>query len=427
MRVLVLGSGGREHALVWKLKQSPLAEQVFCAPGNGGIAQDAECLPLEKTDLPSVLRLVREKGIDLVMVGPEAPLVDGLVDGLQAEGILAAGPSKAAAQLEGSKIHAKRFMQRHGIPTADFVVCNDIAEALQHANRWGGPAVVKADGLAAGKGVVVSTSLAETQAALRSILSGELVGAAGQQVVLEECLSGEEVSFLVLTDGTTALPLAPTQDHKRVGDGDTGPNTGGMGVYCDDNIISASLKQRVMEQIVYPTLAGMRAEGTPFRGVLYCGLMITPRGPQVLEYNVRFGDPETQALLYRLESDLCQVLTEIARGQLMTKELAWKQGASACVVACSAGYPGPYKSGVPIYGLSDAEALGAKVFHSGTKLSGGNVVTSGGRVLGITMAGESLSAAIHNAYQAAEKISFEGIHYRRDIGRKGLIRTEPLN
>ena len=426
MRVLVLGSGGREHALVWKIGQSPLVERVFCAPGNGGIAQDAECLPLPSMDAASVVRLVREHKIDLVMVGPEAPLVAGLADDLSAQGILVAGPSKAAAQLEGSKIHAKHFMQRHAIPTADFVVCSDVATALQHANRWGGPAVVKADGRAAGKGVVVAETLEETSAALRSILSGELVGAAGQQVVLEECLQGEEVSFLVLTDGEIALPLAPTQDHKRVGNGDTGPNTGGMGVYCDDHIISAALHQRVMNQIVYPTLKGLKAEGTPFRGVLYCGLMITSQGPKVLEYNVRFGDPETQAILYRLDSDIALILQEIASGKLSTSSLRWKPGASACVVACSGGYPGAYKTGIPIAGLEVAEATNVKIFHSGTTRNGNSIETSGGRVLGITAAGDNLASALQSAYAAARLVQFGGMHYRTDIGKKGLLRTRPL-
>jgi phosphoribosylamine---glycine ligase len=426
VRVLVVGGGGREHALVWKISQSPLVKQVFCAPGNGGIAQDAECLPLTVVSTEAVVKLVEENAIDLVMVGPEAPLVAGIVDDLQAQGILVAGPSKAAAQLEGSKIYAKHFMQRYSIPTADFVVCSDVATAMQHANRWGGPAVVKADGLAAGKGVVVSATLPGTQTAIQSVLSGELVGAAGNQIVLEEVLAGEEVSFMVLTDGEVALPLAPTQDHKRVGDGDTGPNTGGMGAYCDDSIISAALKQRVMDQIVYPTLRGMKAEGAPFRGVLYCGLMITPDGPKVLEYNVRFGDPETQAILYRMDSDLAQILLEIAKGRLETASVRSAAGASVCVVACSGGYPGNYTAGIPIHGLEAAEQAGVKIFHSGTARSESCVKTAGGRVLGITASGAHLTAALNTAYAAAKKIHFEGMHFRSDIGQKGLLRKQPL-
>jgi phosphoribosylamine---glycine ligase len=426
VRVLVVGGGGREHALVWKISQSPLVKQVFCAPGNAGIAEDAECLPLPTISSEAVIKLVKEHAIDMVVIGPEAPLVAGIVDDLQAERILAFGPSKAAAQLEGSKTYAKRFMQRHQIPTADFVVCGDVATAMQHANRWGGPAVVKADGLAAGKGVVVSNTLAETQAAIQSVLSGELVGKAGSQIVLEEVLAGEEVSFMVLTDGAVALPLAPTQDHKRVGDGDTGPNTGGMGAYCDDNIISGSLKQRVMEHIVYPTLRGMTAEGAPFRGVLYSGLMITAEGPKVLEYNVRFGDPEAQAILYRLESDLAEILLEIANGRLETPSLQWTEGASVCVVACSDGYPGNYTAGIPIHGLEAAEQIGAKVFHSGTVRRGSSIETAGGRVLGITSASADLASALSTAYAAAKKVQFEGMHLRSDIGRKGLERSRPL-
>ncbi len=427
MRALVIGGGGREHALVWKLAQSSLVERVFCAPGNGGISRDAVCLPLREMSTTSVLQLVRENQIDLVVVGPEAPLVAGLVDDLQSQGVLVAGPAKAAAQLEGSKIHAKQFMQRHGIPTAEFVVCSDPHTAQQYANRWGGPAVVKADGLAAGKGVVVASNRAETEAALNSVLSGELVGAAGMQVVLEQCLIGEEVSFLVLTDGDSVLPMAPTQDHKRVGDGDTGSNTGGMGAYCNDSIISGTLTQRVMKQIVHPTLAGLRAEGTPFRGVLYCGLMITAEGPKVLEYNVRFGDPETQALLYRLDTDLAQVLHEIALGKLITPSLSWKPGASVCVVACAGGYPGSYATGKLITGLDAAETAGVKVFHSGTAMDKGRLVTTGGRVLGITASGADLATAARAAYSAAEKIQFDGMHYRTDIGKKGLERRRPLD
>jgi phosphoribosylamine--glycine ligase len=426
VRVLVLGSGGREHALVWKLAQSPAVEQVFCAPGNAGIAREAACLPVDLRKSDQIAQLATEKKADLIVVGPEAPLVAGLADELVERGFRVAGPSRVAARLEGSKIFAKQFMRRHGIPTADFVACDDLAAARAHVGRWGGPVAIKADGLAAGKGVVVAANGGEAEPALESMFSGQLVGDAGRRVVLEQRLEGEEVSFLVLTDGKTALPLAPTQDHKRVFDDDRGPNTGGMGAYCDDGILSELLHQRIMGEIVEPTLAGLRKEGMPYRGVLYCGLMITADGPRVIEYNVRFGDPETQPLMFRLETDLAEVLLEAATGTLRSTPLLWKHGASVCVVACSEGYPGAYPVGRPIRGLEEAEADGAKVFHAGTAMQNGTIVTSGGRVLGITAAGTDLSSAAAAAYAAAARIHFDGMHYRRDIARKGLARSRPL-
>ncbi len=430
MRVLVIGSGGREHALVWKLAQSPQVEQVFCAPGNGGIAQDALCLSAgpgaSLQDPGEIARLVSEHRIDWVAIGPEAPLVAGMADELARRDILVAGPGRDAARLEGSKIFSKQFMQRHRIPTAEFLTCGDVAGALPHLDRWGGPIVLKADGLAAGKGVVVADNPDEARSAVEAMLSGELVGEAGRRIVLEQRLEGEEVSFLVLTDGKTILPMAPTQDHKRAGDGDTGPNTGGMGAYCDDGILSRSLTKRILSRIVQPTMDGLHAEGIQFRGVLYFGLMITSDGPSVLEYNVRFGDPEIQALLFRLETDLAQVLFEIAQGSLQTTELSWKTGASVCIVASSGGYPSKYDTGIPIQGLEAAEAQGAKVFHAGTAIKDGRIVTAGGRVLGVTAAGEDLATATSAAYAAVDKIQFTGMHYRRDIARKGLERSHPL-
>jgi len=426
VRVLVLGSGGREHALVWKLAQSPAVEQVFCAPGNAGITREAVCLHVDLRKSDQIAALATERKADLIVVGPEAPLVAGLADELTARGFRVAGPSRAAARLEGSKIFAKQFMQRHGIPTADFVACDDLATARAHLARWGGAVAIKADGLAAGKGVVVTSNASEAQRSLESMLSGQLVGDAGRRIVLEQKLEGEEVSFLVLTDGETALPLAPTQDHKRVYDDDRGPNTGGMGAYCDDGILSEKLFQRIMDEIVGPTLGGLRKEGMPYRGVLYCGLMITTDGPRVIEYNVRFGDPEAQALLFRLETDLAEVLLELAAGNLRDAPLKWKPGASVCVVACSEGYPGEYPVGRPIHGLEEAEAGGAKVFHAGTAMKNGSVVTSGGRVLGITAAGPDLASATRAAYAAASKIHFDGMHCRHDIARKGLGRANPL-
>lgn len=426
MKVLVIGSGGREHALVWKLRQSPSVERIYCSPGNGGIVRDAVCVPAESSDPLAMLNLAESVGADLTVVGPEAPLVAGIVDEFEKRGKLVAGPNRAAAQLEGSKIFAKEFMRRHRIPTAEFVVCDDLASGRAALDRWKGGVVLKADGLAAGKGVVVCSERAEAEVALDALLSGRLVGGAGHRIVVEENLQGEEVSFLVLTDGKTALPLAPTQDHKRVWDGDCGPNTGGMGAYSDDAIVSAGLTKRIMEEIVHPTLEGLRADGITYKGVLYCGLMITGDGPKVLEYNVRFGDPETQPLMLRMEGDLAETLRALATGELKSNMLSWKPGASVCVVACSAGYPGKYSTSKSITGLEDAQAGGAKVFHAGTAEREGGVVTAGGRVLGVTAWGADLAAAAREAYAAVAKIHFEGMHYRRDIAKKGLQRLQPL-
>ena len=426
MKILVIGSGGREHALVWKLKQSNRTDQLYCLPGNGGIAREATCLTTDYKDPKVVAALAESFDIDLTIVGPEGPLVAGIVDAFGERGLAIAGPTKAAAQLEGSKIFAKEFMRRHRIPTAEFTVCEDYETGQASVDRWGGPVVLKADGLAAGKGVVVCSDRAEGEEALRSLLSGQLVGEAGHRVLLEEKLSGEEVSFLVLTDGKTVLPLAPTQDHKQVWDNDRGPNTGGMGAYCDDGILSSHLHRRVLDEVVFPTIEGLRSEGIVYRGVLYCGLMITDEGPKVLEYNARFGDPETQALMVRLEGDLTEALAAVAKGGLRTDMLSWNLGASVCVVACSAGYPGNYSSGKQITGLEKAEANGAKVFHAGTAERDGTIVTAGGRVLGITAGGPDLAAATKVAYDAASKIHFDGMHYRRDIGWKGLRRRTPL-
>ena len=426
MKILVLGSGGREHAIVWKLSQCAGVEKVFCAPGNGGIARDVPCYSADPADGARVAQLASELKADLIFVGPEAPLVTGLVDELTRRGYLVAGPTRDAARLEGSKIFAKQFMQRHHIPTADFVACEDLASARAGLARWGGPVVIKADGLAAGKGVVVAADRAEAERALDAILSGKLVGEAGKKIVLEQRLIGEELSFLVLTDGTTALPLAPTQDHKRAYDDDRGPNTGGMGAYSDDGMVSSELHRRIMDEIVFPTLQGLRAEGMVYRGILYCGLMITADGPQVIEYNVRFGDPETQALLVRLETDLAELAAAAARGKLSAGPLAWKPGASVCVVACSEGYPGKYSTGRQIRGIEEAESPGVKIFHAGTAAEDHRLVTSGGRVLGITACGPDLASATRSAYQAAAKVHFEGIQYRRDIARRGLLRRRPL-
>lgn len=426
MKVLVIGSGGREHALVWKLRQSPKVEQVYCVPGNGGISREATCLDSNHKDIKGLVQLAESLRADLTVVGPEVPLVAGIVDEFQSKGLRIFGPNRAAAQLEGSKIFAKQFMRRRGIPTADFNVCNDLQTGLASIMRWGGPLVIKADGLAAGKGVVVCSDRAEAESALTALLSGRLVGEAGRRVLLEQKLNGEEVSFLVLTDGKTAVPLPVTQDHKQVWDGDRGPNTGGMGAYSDDGILSPRLSRRILDEIVSPTLNGLRSEGITYNGVLYCGLMITSEGPKVLEYNVRFGDPETQPLMLRLQGDLAEILLATATGELTSGMVSWKTGASVCVVACSAGYPGEYVTGKTISGISEAEAAGAKVFHAGTAEKEGQMVTAGGRVLGISAAGADLATAAETAYRAAATIQFEGMHYRRDIGSKGLLRVRPL-
>ncbi len=423
MKVLVLGAGGREHALVWKLRQSPVVERIYCVPGNAGIAQEAQ---LEGGDIlrpGEMASLALRLGAELTVVGPEAPLVAGVADEFLARGLRIVGPTRGAARLEGSKIFAKQFMKRHHIPTADFVVCEKPEEARNCLERFGFPVVLKADGLAAGKGVVVAADGRQAEAALELMLSGQLVGDAGRRLVIERFLRGEEVTFTVITDGQTVLPLPPTQDHKAVFDNDQGPNTGGMGAYCDDAILSSALRERIWNEIVQPTIAGMAAQGTPFRGVLYFGLMITADGPHVLEYNVRFGDPETQSLMMRLSSDLAPLLEAAATGGLKGMTPEWSPGATVCVVAASGGYPGAFARDKAITGLAEAEALpDVKVFHAGTRLHEGRYLTAGGRVLGITAPGRDLRDAISRTYAAAEKIHFDGIHYRRDIGQKGLRR-----
>ncbi len=423
MKVLIFGSGGREHALAWAVARSPRVTEVVCAPGNGGIAQIARCVPADLKDVEALVRVAEAERPGLIIVGPELPLSLGIVDALQERGLRVFGPTRAAAMLESSKGFAKRFLQRHKIPTANYAVCTTAAELEKAVELFHPPIVVKADGLAAGKGVVICQSRRTAIEAGHGLFTGALLGDAGQQVVVEEFLEGDEISFLCLTDGKSVVPLVPAQDHKRIGEGDTGPNTGGMGVYSTDAMLDPHMTEWIMHHIAEPTVRGMAEEDTPFSGVLYCGLMMTARGPQVLEFNARFGDPETQAILLRLESDLVDALEACIDGTLGEISLRWSPGASACVVASSAGYPGSYKTGLPITGLSDAARVpGVQVFHSGTSKLGNQILTGGGRVLGVTAAAPSLEEALMRAYEAIALIEFEGVYYRRDIGHRALKR-----
>jgi phosphoribosylamine--glycine ligase len=421
MKVLIYGSGGREHALCWAVARSKRVAEVVCAPGNGGIEQIARCVPVSLKDVDAMVQLAEAEKPGLVVVGPELPLSLGLVDELEARGFRVFGPSKAAAMLESSKGFAKQFMQRHSIPTANFAVCADVKQAENAIAHFHAPVVVKADGLAAGKGVLICESRATAVEAAQGLFSGSLLGEVAEQVVIEEFLTGDEISFLCLSDGKSVKPLVPAQDHKRVGEGDTGPNTGGMGVYSTDAMLTPEMVEWVLRHVAQPTVRGMAEDGTPFKGVLYCGLMMTARGPQVLEYNARFGDPETQALLMRLDSDLVEAFEAAIDGKLAEVELRWKPGAAACVIASSAGYPGAYKTGLPMTGLDAAAKLAdVQVFHSGSVKKGDEILTAGGRVLGVTAVAETLESALARAYEALALIHFEGIYFRRDIGHRAL-------
>jgi len=421
-KVLVIGGGGREHAIVWALQRGRRKCEVVCAPGNGGIAQTATCVPVNVKDLGDLIRVVAEQQPDLTIIGPELPLSLGMVDEMQRRGLKVFGPTQAAAQLETSKGFAKEFMQRWRIPTAHYAVCTSLDEVHASLPLFHVPMVVKADGLAAGKGVLICKTRDEVLAAAEGLFSGKLLGVAETRIVLEEFLEGEEISFLVLCDGKHGLPLAPAQDHKRIGEGDTGLNTGGMGAYSLDSLLDSHMTEWLMTHVVQPTLDGMSAEEMPFTGVLYCGLMMTARGPMVLEYNARFGDPETQAILPRLETSLLTVLEAAVDGKLDSLELRWKPGASACVVAASAGYPGEYKTGDAISGLEET-AKDVAVFHAGTTLKRGKLVTSGGRVLAVSATGDDLQTALGKAYAALEKIHFDGMYFRRDIGHRALSKN----
>ncbi len=421
MKVLVLGGGGREHALVWKLRQSPRVSQLYCAPGNGGIGDEAECLPADLKSLKSMTELAARLQPDLTVVGPELPLTLGVVDEFTRRGWPVFGPTGAAAQLESSKSFAKEFLQRHHIPTAAYAICDSIDQVRAALGHFHPPVVVKADGLAAGKGVVIAKSKEEAASVALEMLSGRMVGDSGARVVLEECLKGDELSFLVFSDGERVAPLVAAQDHKRVGDGDSGPNTGGMGAYSTADIVDDQMRDWLVHHIAQPVVAGMKAEGAEFKGVLYCGLMMTARGPMVLEFNCRFGDPETQPILMRLESDLVEALEASIEGRVSDGDFKWSQDASVCVVTASGGYPGTFEVGKRIDGLDEAGAVsGVKVFHAGTSKREGTYYTAGGRVLGVTARAASLEAAVARAYEACGKISFEGAHYRKDIAARAV-------
>jgi len=420
MRILVVGGGGREHALCWAIAGSPLCDKLYCAPGNAGIAQDAECVAIGAEDVDALVAFAKDNAIDLVVVGPEAPLVLGLVDRLEAEGIKAFGPRANAAMLEGSKGFMKDLCARHNIPTAAYGRFTDAEAAKAYIREQGAPIVVKADGLAAGKGVTVAQSVEEALAAVDEAMTDNAFGEAGAELVVEEFLEGEELSFFVLTDGTNALPLAGAQDHKAVGEGDTGPNTGGMGAYSPAPSLTPELEELVMETIVMPTVHGMAADGAPYVGVLYAGLMLTKDGPKLLEYNVRFGDPECQVLMMRLRSDIVPALIASCDGVLKTFDLRWSDDAAMTVVLAANGYPGSYEKGTEIRGLDAAEATGAMVFHAGTKADGDRVLANGGRVLNVTATGTTIAEAQKNAYAAVDAIDWPGGFCRRDIGWRAV-------
>jgi phosphoribosylamine--glycine ligase len=421
MKILIFGAGGREHALAWAIAKSNRVHEIVCAPGNGGMAALSRLVPVSLSDLDAMVQVALRERADLTVVGPELPLSLGLVDALQERGLKVFGPTQAAAMLESSKSFAKRFLQRHQIPTSNYAVCTSAEEVEKAIEFFHAPIVVKADGLAAGKGVVICQSRRAAIEAAQGLLTGKLLGSAEQQVVIEEFLVGEEVSFLCLSDGTHVAPLAPAQDHKRIGEGDTGPNTGGMGVYSTDDILEPEMQEWILHHIARPTVQGMAEEGARFVGVLYIGLMMTARGPQVLEFNARFGDPETQAILMRLDSDLLEALEACVEGRLSETEFRWKPGAAACVIASSGGYPGTFQTGFAISGLDAVSTMpGVQVFHSGTAISGGKLRTSGGRVLGVTATAESLPKALVLAYEAMSKIHFQDMYYRRDIGHRAL-------
>ena len=422
MRILVIGSGGREHALVWKIAQSKLVDKIFCAPGNGGISKLAECIDIKAEDIPELLDFSRKERIDLAVVGPEAPLSMGIVDEFRNQGLKIFGPQKKAAQMESSKVFSKELMARYNVPTADFKIFSDAAQAKSYIDRIGAPCVIKADGLAQGKGVVVAQTIDEAKKAVDSMMLEKIFEDAGNRVIIEECLQGQEASILVITDSKEVISLASSQDHKRIFDNDKGPNTGGMGAYSPTPLVTPEIFKQILEEIVYKTIDGLARENIQYEGVLYTGIMLTKKGPKVLEFNARFGDPETQAILPRLQSDLVEVMLAVTQQKLSRiKVLDWDRRACVSVVCASGGYPGHYEKDKEIFGLDEVDKMkDVVVFHAGTKKSASKYLTNGGRVLNVTGLGSGIKEAIEGTYQAVEKINFEGIHYRRDIGYKAL-------
>ncbi|TCV91480.1 phosphoribosylamine--glycine ligase [Biostraticola tofi] len=427
MNILIIGNGGREHALGWKAAQSPLADKVYIAPGNAGTALEPRLVNVDisATDIPALVDFAKQKDIGLTIVGPEAPLVIGVVDAFRDAGLRVFGPTKAAAQLEGSKAFTKDFLERHHIPTADYGNFTDVAEALSYVRAKGAPIVIKADGLAAGKGVIVAMTLPEAENAVQDMLAGNAFGDAGHRIVIEEFLEGEEASFIVMVDGEHVVPMATSQDHKRVGNGDTGPNTGGMGAYSPAPVVTDEIHQRIMAEVIWPTVRGMAAEGNVYTGFLYAGLMINPHGqPKVIEFNCRFGDPETQPIMLRLRSDLVALCLAATEGRLDTETSDWDERPALGVVIAAGGYPGDYRTGDKINGLPETETAGEKVFHAGTCLENGDVVTQGGRVLCVTALGDTVADAQARAYRAAEPIQWQGCFSRSDIGYRAIEREK---
>jgi len=423
MKILVIGGGGREHAIVWKLSQSRLVDKIYCTPGNAGISEIAECIEIGQNDFDALIDFVKYEWIDLTIVGPEEPLARGIADVFKKEGRLIMGPTKNGAMIEASKSFSKDFMRRYGIPTAEYRVFTSYLQAEDYIRLKGLPLVIKADGLAAGKGVFVVETIEEALDALRLIMKERAFGSAGDKVVIEQCLRGEEASFMAFIDGTTIVPMPSSQDHKRVFDGDLGPNTGGMGAYSPAPVITEALQKEVMDKVMRRALRGFKKEGIDYKGVLYAGLMIVDGKPFVLEFNCRMGDPETQPVLSRLDSDFAEIALKVAEGNLKDANIRWKEDASVCVVIASGGYPGKYEKSIPISGIDEAiKTEGVMVFHAGTSFHNGELVTSGGRVLGVTAIGKDIKTARDRAYEACSKIYFKGMHYRKDIAEKALRR-----
>lgn len=421
MKVLIIGGGGREHAIAWKLSQSSRVDKIYCTPGNAGISEIAECIDIDLKDFDELIDFVKYEWVDLTIVGPEEPLSKGIVDVFEKEDRRIVGPTKAAAQLESSKVFAKSFMIEHRIPTAEYKVFTSYLHAEEYIRLKGAPIVIKADGLAAGKGVTVAETVDEAINALRLIMKERVFGSAGDRVVIEDFLEGQEASFMVFTDGKTIIPMVSSQDHKRVFDNDEGPNTGGMGAYSPAPIITKELEQEILETIIKPTIRGLKNEGIRYKGILYAGLIIKNNKPYVLEFNCRFGDPETQPVLFRLDSDLVDICLALSEGRLSNMDVRWKEDAAVCVVLASKGYPNKYEKGKIIYGLDDVKKMkDVMVFHAGTAFDNDHIVTNGGRVLGVTAIGKDIKSAKQRAYEAIQKIHFDGMHYRKDIADKAI-------